>query len=188
MPLKIVFCGDLSSGKTCMIYQFVNGVFMSNSTPTHVTSSISHSIEVFDNLLNLRIWETSGAREGRAILSYLSRGANAAVLVIDSSNPQGCDKKDDWMNLVKIKCPNSCRFYVCANKSDLECSVPLDDIEKWCEKSNYRFFRLSAKDTSSVRQVFNTIITDFLGINPNSLELTNNSENKEEEQSNFRII
>lgn len=58
--LKIIIIGDAGSGKSCIIRQFLDGVFNDQSEHTIGVEFASKVIKVNSKRVKLQIWDTAG--------------------------------------------------------------------------------------------------------------------------------
>ncbi|OHT08005.1 small GTP-binding protein [Tritrichomonas foetus] len=159
---KVILVGEPSVGKTSLISQFNNKVFESESESTVGASFVSKAVNASTGPVQLHIWDTAGQERYRSLIPMYSRNSTAAILVIDTTNIASYTTKENWIEVLKNNCPPSCRVYVCANKIDLDCVIPVNELQTWAENANYHFFKTSAKDFASVEAVFKAIAEDII--------------------------
>merc|ERR1719253_956179 len=97
LETKVVILGDTGVGKTSMVNQYVKGQFPGNTTAT-IGAAFSKMDVVIDNWqVVLQIWDTAGQERFRSMAPMYYRGAHAAILVYDVSQPETLDKLGGWV-------------------------------------------------------------------------------------------
>jgi small GTP-binding protein len=159
---KVIFVGEPSVGKTSIIQQYSVNLFDPESEATIGASYVSKLIETPTGSVQVNIWDTAGQERYRSLIPMYSRNAAAAVLVIDVTNPLSFEKMENWIGIVTANSAPGCAIYVCANKIDLEAVISLQQVEEFCQRRGFPFFRTSAKDLKSVSAVFERIGQDLI--------------------------
>jgi small GTP-binding protein len=78
-----VVIGDAGVGKTNLVSQFVDGVFMEDEKPTVGVEFSSKSCHVNGKDIRCQIWDTAGQERFRAVTKAYYNGAVGAVVVFD---------------------------------------------------------------------------------------------------------
>ena len=87
LDVKIVLCGDMGVGKTCIVRSFVEGKFSSTNTPKPTLSGIfSTKTELVSGAnVTFEIWDTAGQERYRTMQPMYYRKAKAALIVYDTT-------------------------------------------------------------------------------------------------------
>ena len=186
--LKIVLLGEPGVGKTCIITQFVEEFFQSD-TQSSSTGTFSSRTCIYGNnkFLKLDIWDTAGQEQYRSLTKLFYKDANVAILVYDITSKQSFDElKGYWANQVKESGPTDILLVICANKSDLINIEQVDEEEarNYAKEIGALFCLTSAKSADGISDLFLQIAQKHLGIDDVKL-LKNNEDiplNKNDEQ------
>ncbi|MFH4982630.1 hypothetical protein AB6A40_009339 [Gnathostoma spinigerum] len=81
--LKFVIIGNAGTGKTCIMYRFIEDKFKINSSHTIGIEFGSRIVLIGDSRVKLQIWDTAGQERFRSVIRSYYRGATGALLVYD---------------------------------------------------------------------------------------------------------
>ena len=160
--VKIVLLGEEGVGKTNILSQFIEHIFLDNSQPTLSASYRSKNL-ILDNETQIKIelWDTSGKEKLRALSKLFFKDSNAIILVYDKTRKKSFDElKNYWAKFVKeshVK-KDEVIFALVENKSDLEkTEVDEETALKFAEELNAIFSRISAKNGIGIDDLFSQI-------------------------------
>jgi small GTP-binding protein len=159
---KVIIVGDISVGKTSILTQFNGNAFNAATEGTVGAVFLAKTVRTSQGPTTLYIWDTAGQERYRSLIPMYSRGAAAALLVIDSTSLASYESRDDWHKLLLDHCPPSVKIYVVASKSDLPQQIPIDPLKQWAEARSFPFFLTSALDFDSVAAVFVRVAEDLI--------------------------
>ncbi|KAK8841220.1 GTPase Ryh1 [Tritrichomonas musculus] len=148
---KIIFVGDSGTGKTSIINSYfeistVKIIKDKDSNLNIPAPTIGASqLTIYHKNVALRIWDTAGQENYRAILPLYFKNSSLAIIAFDISNRTSFDhltkdartkpnsdqnetniKKTDlfesgsWIDLVAQYAPKECKIIIVGNKSDLQ--------------------------------------------------------------------
>lgn len=117
---KTVLLGDASVGKTSLVIRFVKNFFSDSTETTIGAAFFTQTLQVDKNrTLKYEIWDTAGQERFMSLAPMYYRGAAAALVVYDMTNPQSLERAKMWVDQLKLSDnPNICIALV-ANKRDL---------------------------------------------------------------------
>ncbi|KAG8719731.1 hypothetical protein FRC08_002157 [Ceratobasidium sp. 394] len=126
--IKIVIIGDSGAGKTSFRNQYITGRFSSAYRATigadFITKKLPHHANPEESVM-LQIWDTAGQERFSALSTAFFRGADAAILMFDVTNPDSLTSLRKWWEEFAAKCPvprgteiDFCATFV-GNKVDL---------------------------------------------------------------------
>ena len=165
--LKIVLIGSSSVGKTSIINQFIDRVFLNEVQSTVGGKFNSKLVKCNNNKsLRLEIWDTAGQERYRCVTKMFYEEANVVILVYDITEKSSFeDLKNYWVEQVFEFCPKNIMLVLLANKSDLFELEQIDEEEarKYAKEINADFFLISAKDTNLVNKLFKSIAKKYSG-------------------------
>jgi small GTP-binding protein len=159
---KVIIVGDISVGKTSILTQFNTNTFNPTTEGTVGAVFLAKLVRTSVGPTTLYLWDTAGQERYRSLIPMYSRGASAALLVIDSTSLSSYESKDTWHKLLVDHCPGNVKIYVVVSKSDLVAQIPLDELRQWAESKSFPFFVTSAHDYDSVEPVFTRVAEDMI--------------------------
>ena len=173
--LKIVLIGESSVGKTSIITQFIENTFQDKlqSTVGGTFNSKVIRCEDIDKLLKLDIWDTAGQERYRSVTKMFYKDADVALLVYDITNKKSFEElKNYWVNQVLESSIKKTLLCIIANKSDLINLEQVDEGEarNYAETINALYFVVSAKDSTSINEMFKEIGKKYSGANNVNIE------------------
>ncbi|KAG9124700.1 hypothetical protein FRC07_010590 [Ceratobasidium sp. 392] len=126
--IKIVIIGDSGAGKTSFRNQYITGRFSSAYRATigadFITKKLPHHANPEESVL-LQIWDTAGQERFSTLSTAFFRGADAAILMFDVTNPDSLTALRKWWEEFAAKSPipqdteaDFCATFV-GNKIDL---------------------------------------------------------------------
>ncbi|KAF2665780.1 putative ras-like GTP-binding protein [Microthyrium microscopicum] len=120
---KIVVLGGQGVGKTSLVHRFCHTHFVpSPSIPSTIGASfLTKRVVDIDSgtTVRLQIWDTAGQERFRSISKLYYRGANAALLCYDITNPQSFQEMAHWLTELQASLPSDTVLHIVGTKSDL---------------------------------------------------------------------
>jgi len=117
--LKVVLIGQSSVGKTALINQYINKLFIDTSITTIGTDKFSKIEEINNTEIKINIWDTAGQERFRSLSHLFLKGANIVLMVYDITNQDSFNElKQFWIERVNDNTKNII-LGIIANKSDL---------------------------------------------------------------------
>jgi small GTP-binding protein len=148
---KVVFIGDSNTGKTSIIYKYLN--LTQQPFPTIAASSFPISVQSEQATINLNCWDTAGQESYRCLVPIYARGAEVACLVFDQSNLASYESLDHWLTYLQSEVGIR-HVIVVSNKNDLEAAVSLDDAMDFCIARNLPLVSTSAVTGTNISFLF----------------------------------
>ena len=90
---KLIFLGDQSVGKTCILNRYVNDEFTENYQATIGLDFQSKNINIGNQDISILFYDTAGQEKFRSLIPLYTRDAKIILLVYDISN------KESFMHL-----------------------------------------------------------------------------------------
>lgn len=188
MAIKIVLLGDCSVGKTSIALRFVNNEFNHYTESTIGASFLSKAIQVkipgistkdqttSSNVptkkIRLQIWDTAGQEKYHALAPMYYRGAQAAILVYDISNPQSFEHLKIWVQELHDNNNRSTGggkiiLFICGNKYDLKNDrrISEEEAQTYAKDVDASYIETSARDGTNVHDLFHSIAQQSLRLN-----------------------
>lgn len=150
---KIVIAGHFGVGKTSLIKRFVEDVFMDDYKVTIGVHILKKSVEVYEQEVNLIIWDTEGSESITELRPAYLLGAHAFIYVCDLTRPKTYENLKEQLNILAVNYKNSPVLAV-GNKSDL---LPKGTIQEVKDSLPFLDVFTSAKEGSNVQRLFEKI-------------------------------
>lgn len=167
---KVIMLGNSTVGKTSILTQLHFNKFEADPKATVGGTFTEKVIDTANGPVKLQLWDTAGQEQFRCLVPIYSRGASAAIIVLDVTSQKSFDAFDEWYELVNRDANQQCLLFVAANKNDLEPVVKLADVEEWANKHKAKTFSTSAKDEKSINDLFECVATTLSNVNAATFE------------------
>ncbi|XP_058802877.1 ras-related protein Rab-24-like [Phymastichus coffea] len=168
VDVKVVLLGHEAVGKTSLMQRFVNDRFNENLAYQNTIGSAfaSKEIQVGNKKLVLGIWDTAGSERYQAMTKGYYRGAAAALICFDMTDPETFKRAKFWMTELR-SVEENCKMYLCATKKDLldngtDANPNLEVVERYANGVQSQLFLTSSKTGENVAEIFNTVAEDFI--------------------------
>ena len=182
---KISILGDESTGKTCILKNYLENKFIHNDySPTKVTETKSKIIENNDgNLVKLQLYDTPGNNQYHLILKDDYKDSNGIILIYDVTNKNSFNNLKNWIKEIKKICSKNTPIFIVGNKIDDDKNriIALEEGKKLVQEYGLIFCECSAKTGENIHFIFWKLTEK---INEISKKIGNIKENKEK-QINF---
>ena len=153
---KLIFLGDQSVGKSCILNRFMNDTFTEEYQATIGLDFQSKNVQIDGQDIHLLLYDTAGQEKFRSLIPMYTRDANIILLVYDIASKDSFDHLPDWIrDLSNVKF-DEVIFALVGNKNDLEeqRQVSKDEGLKFAEENNYIFEEISAKTGDGFSELF----------------------------------
>ncbi|XP_025080557.1 GTP-binding protein Rheb-like isoform X1 [Pomacea canaliculata] len=157
---KIAFMGFRSVGKSSLIIQFVENHFVDNYEPT-IENTFHKSLKLGGQEYHLQVVDTAGQDEYSIIPQSYFMNINGYVLVYSVNSEKSFSvAKFVYQRLLDMKGQMDVPVVLVANKTDLrmERVVSYEDGKKLADSWKAPFIEASAKENSSVREIFEKVV------------------------------
>ena len=167
MKQKVVFLGDSSVGKTCIIGRFMTGDFNTGYEATIGTDFSTKTMTVENKSIQLQIWDTAGQERYRSLIPSYIRDSAAAVIVYDINDRTTFENVDKWIDDVHSKEKGDVCLFLVGNKLDIG-HREVEQSEALAKANNYhcQCFETSAKTNINVTELFDAITEKLLSLEP----------------------
>ncbi|XGW32062.1 hypothetical protein V3C99_010330 [Haemonchus contortus] len=168
--LKVVVCGDGSSGKTCLCQRFVKDSFERTYHQTLGLDFFSKRISLPGDIqVLLQVWDIGGQSIAGEMIDKYIYGSHAALIVYDVTNMSSFDNTQDWLNVIRRVTKTQEKppqIVLVANKVDEERlrKVSVDAHCAFAKQHDLKAFYVSAKTGDSVVMMFRQVAADVLRI------------------------
>lgn len=162
--LKIVVIGESSVGKTSIINQYINELFIDQSISTIGTDKFTKIETINNKEIKLNIWDTAGQERFRSLTPLFLKGSNIVLMVYDITDKVSfVELNNFWLQKVKDN-TNNIILGIIANKSDLYINeaISIDEGKQFAKSVNGFLFETSAKNLESVRNAFISLVQIYI--------------------------
>ena len=188
--VKVVLLGEAGVGKTCIISQFISGVFDPDTISSRSAQFISKTIEIKDinKAIKFDIWDTAGQEKFRALAKIFYKDAKVICLVYDITSHKSFEAlKEFWYEQqTKLNVDGDPIYAVVANKNDLYESQQVNEEEakEFAKSINAIYQSTSAKSNSGISTLFDNVGHRFFDPNFNTNEIESKEKQEYEKKKN----
>ncbi len=161
---KIVLLGEAQTGKTSIVYRFVNDTFKKSYKSTLGVNLLKKDLEVEKyGETSAQIWDLGGQESFRNLRKLYLEGAHGALLLYDVTNRETFEKLDNWVKSFEETRANKPLLLI-GNKIDLENSIQVSEEEgkEYASEHGFHFIQTSAKTGDNVDKAFENLIKAVL--------------------------
>ena len=156
--VKLVFIGDSSVGKTCLLTRFSENRFSADHMPTIGIDFKIKMLNVHDKRIKLQLWDTAGQERFQTITANYYKGAEGVILVYDSSQAQTFQNIRNWLKQIEQNADENIMRILVGNKSDLpDQEVDPKEAQALADQHRMEFYSVSAKSGENVESMFEDI-------------------------------
>ena len=160
MIFKIIIVGDLSSGKTNIVTQYISHKFVQDSQPTIGVEMLNKDFQINEDKVSAQIWDTAGQEKYNALTSSYYKGAKGALVVYDITQESTFLKVEQFVKDLREKSDKNVYMILVGNKIDLEENrkVSKEEGKILADKLKMGFFEVSAKNGTGIEDLFKNLI------------------------------
>ncbi|EGD81649.1 hypothetical protein PTSG_02365 [Salpingoeca rosetta] len=153
---KFLVIGNANTGKSCILHQFIENKFKSDSTHTIGVEFGSKVINCGGKSVKLQVWDTAGQERFRSVTRSYYRGAAGALLVYDISNRESFNALTNWLTDARTLASPDIVIVLVGNKKDLEADREVTFLEasRFAQENELMFLETSARTGENVEEVF----------------------------------
>ncbi|KAL7448334.1 hypothetical protein ACHAWC_000541 [Mediolabrus comicus] len=153
---KLVLLGDTAVGKSCLVVRFVRDEFFEFQEPTIGAAFLTQTVALDDATVKFEIWDTAGQERYRSLAPMYYRGAAAAIVVYDITNPDSFAGAKSWVKELQRRGDQNVVIAMAGNKADLEARRKVDFAEanEYAEENGILHMETSAKNANNVKALF----------------------------------
>eukprot|EP00349_Pseudokeronopsis_sp_Brazil_P006151 CAMPEP_0202959080 /NCGR_PEP_ID=MMETSP1396-20130829/3362_1 /ASSEMBLY_ACC=CAM_ASM_000872 /TAXON_ID= /ORGANISM="Pseudokeronopsis sp., Strain Brazil" /LENGTH=160 /DNA_ID=CAMNT_0049677499 /DNA_START=72 /DNA_END=553 /DNA_ORIENTATION=- len=138
----------------------VNGTFSEKYKPTNGAVKYSKAMKLASTggIFTFEIWDISGNEMFHNLANVYFRDADAIFLIFDCTKKESMRSlRENWVQEIKEKAPESVQLLVLGNKSDLneeEGQVSTKELSEFASQCGARYKFVSAKTAENLSDVF----------------------------------
>jgi len=166
---KLVILGDTGVGKTSIAVRFVRNTFRTFETTTGGTF-LTQKAQVGEDseaVVKFNIWDTAGQERFRSVAPLYYKGAKAAIVVYDVTDPFSFLSAQSWIEELSERGDPGVVIALAGNKTDLQNNdnneqqqqqqqptIIFEDAEEYAKEKGIIHLGTSAKTGQNVRRLF----------------------------------
>jgi len=153
---KLVLLGESAVGKSSLVLRFVKGQFHEYQESTIGAAFLTQTVCLDDTTVKFEIWDTAGQERYHSLAPMYYRGAQAAIVVYDITNPDTFERAKNWVKELQRQARADIVIALAGNKSDLanRRMVEYDEASSYAEENSLLFMETSAKNANNVNEIF----------------------------------
>lgn len=142
-----------------VLIQLLNNITTSSSLPPCkilVAAFLTQTVALDDATVKFEIWDTAGQERYRSLAPMYYRGAAAAIVVYDITDPDSFAGAKSWVKELQRRGDPNVIIALAGNKADLEArrKIPLEEAEAYAEQNGILHLVTSAKEGTNVKNLF----------------------------------
>ena len=171
---KVIFLGDRSVGKSCILNRFINDTFTEDYQATiGLDFQSKEKVQIDNQDIHLLLYDTSGQEKFKSLIPMYTRDADIILLVYDVTSKDSFIHLSNWLKIftdseidIKDKI-----FAVVGNKTDLNDrrEVNSNEGENYAKEHDFIFLEVSAKTGDGIEKLFDVILKKMLKKKPKLL-------------------
>ena len=190
---KVILLGDVSVGKTSILNRFMEKKYEEDYQCTINISSQKKTLILFNLVVELNIWDTCGEERFKSLSRQFYKNANGIVLNYDINNRKSFESLNNWLNDIKEYANKNVSIIIVGNKNDLERNVSKEELINFCEKYDFPFVEVSAKNAVNIDLIFEKLSKNMIDNfklfeeeenNRNNIDESSITQNNNEESKN----
>ncbi|PKA61941.1 Ras-related protein RABF2b [Apostasia shenzhenica] len=153
---KLVLLGDVGTGKSSIVLRFVKGQFVEFQESTIGAAFFAQTLSSDDQTVKFEIWDTAGQERYHSLAPMYYRGAAAAIIVYDITNPATFTRAKKWVQELQSQGNANTVMALAGNKADLldARKVPAEEAQAYAQENGLLFMETSAKTAINVNEIF----------------------------------
>ncbi|URE13819.1 ras-related protein [Musa troglodytarum] len=153
---KLVLLGDVGTGKSSLVLRYLKGQFVEFQESTIGAAFFTQTVVINDETVRFEIWDTAGQERYHCLAPMYYRGAAAAVVVYDITNPATFSRAKKWVQELETQGSRNTIIALAGNKADLfeVRQVSAEEAQTYAEDNGLLFMETSAKTAINVNDIF----------------------------------
>lgn len=117
---------------------------------------MTQTVQLDEATVKFEIWDTAGQERYRSLAPMYYRGAAAAVVVYDITNPDSFTGAKSWVKELQRRGDPNVVIALAGNKADLESrrKVEFEEANAYAEENGILHLETSAKNANNVKALF----------------------------------
>jgi len=121
-----------------------------------IAAFLTQTVQLDDSTVKFEIWDTAGQERYRSLAPMYYRGAAAAIVVYDITNPDSFTGAKSWVKELQRRGDPNVVIALAGNKADLESrrKVEFEEANSYAEENGILHLETSAKNANNVKALF----------------------------------
>jgi len=121
-----------------------------------IAAFLTQTVALDDSTVKFEIWDTAGQERYRSLAPMYYRGAAAAVVVYDITNPDSFTGAKSWVKELQRRGDPNVVIALAGNKADLESrrKVEFEEANAYAQQEGILHLETSAKNANNVKALF----------------------------------
>jgi len=153
---KLVLLGESAVGKSSLVLRFVKGQFLEFQESTIGAAFLTQTVCLNETTVKFEIWDTAGQERYHSLAPMYYRGAQAAIVVYDITNPDSFERAKTWVKELQRQGNPNIVIALAGNKIDLASKrkIEIEDAQSYADENGILFMETSAKTSINVNELF----------------------------------
>ena len=182
LKCKVIFVGDSSVGKSCIINRYINNSFSNLVEVTLGCNSLLKTITIDNYNIKFDIWDTAGMEKFRSLNAQFYKDANIVILVYEIINLNSFNSiKNYWYKDIIENSNKNIILGLIGNKSDLYLDkeeVSEEEARNYAKEINAIFKLTSALNGNGINELFEILAKEYIKKYKNNMLIGNLIDNK----------
>eukprot|EP00767_Chilomastix_cuspidata_P001508 gnl/Chilomastix_cuspidata/1620.p1 GENE.gnl/Chilomastix_cuspidata/1620~~gnl/Chilomastix_cuspidata/1620.p1 ORF type:complete len:189 (+),score=29.86 gnl/Chilomastix_cuspidata/1620:36-602(+) len=154
--IKLVLLGHTNVGKTALLHRFDQQEYKDHFPCTVGAAFLTKTVDVGKQTVKLEIWDTNGMERYRSLTPMYYRGASAALVVYDITEPKSFAVAKSWVTELRESLGDDVFIVFIGNKYDRaeQRQIRTRDGAEYADDHGLTFFETSAKSNRNVNEAF----------------------------------
>lgn len=146
---------------SCRIYVMCHltrdNILTNSCLPSLLSAAfLTQTVALDDATVKFEIWDTAGQERYRSLAPMYYRGAAAAIVVYDITNPDSFTGAKGWVKELQRRGDPNVVIALAGNKADLESrrKVQFEEANAYAEENGILHLETSAKNANNVKALF----------------------------------
>ena len=152
--IKLLLLGDLSVGKSSLIYRFIYDKFNPNEISTSELDLKTSDLIIDKKNVRVQLWDTVGQEKYKSITKNLIKRVQGIIIVYDITNKDSFKNIKTWAHLIEEEYGNKLPIIIVGNKIDLEENrkIKIEDAKAFCKNHKYKYVETSCKTGHNIKK------------------------------------
>ena len=157
--LKIIFLGDSSSGKTAILYRYINNYFYESNISTLGIDFVDKIIDYKNLKIILKIWDTSGQEKYNSILENFLINTDGIFIVFNLAEKETFYHAINRIKEVK-EFNKNINLILIGNELDEsnKMEISKETISRFVQKYNLKYFETNPKNGKNIKEMFDAMV------------------------------
>lgn len=146
---KILFIGDLLTGKTTLILRLISNTFNEDPKAKLDKSFLTYT----SNNIEYQLWDSNGDFQYRSLIPAMFEKTYGVIVTFALDSKESFESVDGWIQMAKSVGPRTERIVLVGTKSDGNCVVSEDEIAELCKDHQVNYISCSSKTGENVDKI-----------------------------------